>query len=349
MKKGKRMKHLFTLIVCVVLITRGSFAQNGKLDSLFNARDTTAVLDSLMKDFDKFLDSLAAPKSFFAINIAVGTGFFSFEDKNSVFFSNRQKLIISPSIGYYHKSGLGLSASAFVMNDEGGLNFYQYAFSPSYDLIRRKFSTGISYTRYLTKDSLPFYSTPIKNELFTYFSYKGWWVRPSLNVSYGWGSKADYEKRKAKRLGSLLSRSNRYYVIVRNVESVQDLSMTVSLRKDFDWYNVLGKQDNITVTPVIMLNGGTQTYGFNTSYSYNAANGAKGLNLIRANSLPSNQEISDNSQFALQSASMVLRAGYLKGRLLIQPQVLFDYYLLDMQDGDSRLNTVFSLSAGISF
>jgi hypothetical protein len=342
------MKHLLTLIVCLLLLTPGSFSQKGKLDSLFSSRDTTAILDSLMNDFDKFLDSLAAPRSFFTVNIAAGTGFFSFEDKNSVFFSTKQKLVLSPSVGYFHKTGLGLSASAFMINDGDGLNFYQYAFSPSYDLIRRKFSTGISYTRYLTRDSLDFYTTPIQNEVFAYFSYKKWWVRPSLNLSVGWGSKEDYEKTEVRRWSRILARSNSYYVTTKNEESVRDISVTLSVRKDIDWYNVIAKDDNITFTPVLMLNSGTQTYGFNTSYSYSTSSKST-LSPIRANSLPSNQEISDNSEFALQSASMVLRLGYLKGRLLVQPQVLFDYYLLDVADGDSRFNTVFSISAGISF
>jgi hypothetical protein len=342
------MKHLLTLIVCIWLLSPCSFSQSGKLDSLFNSKDTTAILDSLMKDFDKFLDSLSAPRSFFTVSVAAGTGFFSFEDKNSVFFSTKQKLVLSPSVGYFHKSGLGLSASAFALHDGDGLKFYQFAFSPSYDLIRRKFSTGISYTRYLTKDSLDFYTTPIQNEVFAYFSYKKWWLRPSVNMSFGWGSKEDYEKTEVRRWSRLLARNNRYYVTTTNVESVRDLSVTVSLRKDFDWYEVIAKNDNITLTPVLMLNGGTQTYGFNTSYAYSASPKAA-LSPIRANSLPSNQEISDNTEFALQSASMVLRLGYLKGKLLIQPQVLFDYYLLDVADGDSRFNTVFSISAGLSF
>ena len=335
------MKKLLTLVLFMVIL-QCSFAQNGKLDSLFNNRDTTAVLDSLMADFDKFLDSLIAPKSFFSVSVGVGTGVFSFEDKNSVFFNSQKKLIISPTAGYYHKSGFGLSATAFTIMEDSKLNFYQYAFSPSYDLINRKFSVGISYTKYLRKDSLNFYATPICNEVFTYFSWKKWWVRPTINIAYGWGSKEEYEKRKFDRLAQLLSQRDRYFIIIRNEESVRDLSVNISVRKDFDWYDVLGKDDNITFTPVIMLNSGTQTFGFNTSYSYS-------FNTIRTNSLPSNQEISDNTDFALQSTSLALRGSYFKGKFLFQAQVLFDYYLLDLYDDQSRLNSVFSLTAGLSF
>jgi len=125
---------------------------------------------------------------------------------------------------------------------------------------------------------------------------------------------------------------------VRNEETVQDLALTFSVRKDFDWYGVLSKKDNITFTPVIMLTCGTQNFGFNTSYAYN-------FPVIRKNSLPSNQQLSESTAFTAQSASMVLRGSYLRGKVLVQPQVLFDYYL---PAGDDKFNVAFSIMAGIS-
>jgi hypothetical protein len=340
-KTNWNMKKLFFLLFFMVALQPAFCQKSGKLDSLFAKGDTTAVLDSLLKDFDSFLDSMAGRKSFFTVNLGVGTGFFSFNDKNSVIVNTKRRMIFSPAIGYFHKSGFGISATAFSMADNG-LNFYQYALSPSYDCIKKSFSAGIAYTRYFTKDSLDFYSTPIQNELFAYFSYKKWWVRPTLSLTYGWGSKAEYEKRKLERLAELLSRTDRYYVTVKNVTSVRDFSATFSLRKDFDWYHVITKSDNVTFTPIAMLNAGTQNYGFNTSYSYN-------FSPVRANSLPSNKDISDNTQFALQSACVAFRGSYLKGRFLLQSQVLFDYFLQDVADSDSKLNTVYSITAGISF
>lgn len=333
------MKKWTLLLFLFLVIQRHSNAQTGKLDSLFASSDTTAVLDSLMKDFDQFLDSITAPKSFFNIGIGVGNGSFSFENKSSIQFVTKNKLIFSPTIGYFHKSGLGLSLTAFALYDSSKLNLYQYAISPSYDLIRRGFSTGISYTHYVHKDSLDFYVTPIQHELFAYFSYKKWWLRPTVSVGYGWGSHAEYEKRKLSRLARLLTLRNRRNITIRNEESVRDFSLTISLRKDFDWYDVIGKNDNITFTPVILLNSGTQNFGFNTSYTYS-------FSAIRANSLPGNQQISESTAFAAQSASIVLRGSYLKGKFLVQPQVLFDYYL---QGSSDQFNTVFSITAGLSF
>src|SRR5215467_4094458 len=129
------MQKRASILLVAIVLCKASFSQSGKIDSLFNSRDTTAVIDSLMKDFDKFLDSLSSPKSFFNIGIGAGTGFFSFENKSSFVTTTEKKLIISPSIGYFHKSGFGISATAFTINDNTGFNFYQFAFSPSYDLI----------------------------------------------------------------------------------------------------------------------------------------------------------------------------------------------------------------------
>ena len=185
-------------IFLLVFATNQANAQRNRLDSLFMNKDTTSVLDSLMADFDDFLDSLSKPKSFFNITVGAGTGLFSFETKNSAVLTSEKKLILSPSVGYFHKSGFGFSATGYLINDSSKLNFYQYVLTPSFDIIKRKFSLGISFSRYISKDSLSFYTTPIQNEIFTYFTYKNWWLRPSISLSYGWGSETEYEKREAK-------------------------------------------------------------------------------------------------------------------------------------------------------
>lgn len=348
------MKKGLFLLLTLCMLQHAAFSQKGKLDSLFAGRDTTAVMDSLLKDFDLFLDSAMAPKSFFNLSVGVGNGYFSFDNKNTNFFTMKNKLIFSPSVGYFHKSGLGMAATAFLINDDNGINAYQYAITPSYDLIRHNFSTGISYTRYFHKDSLNFYVTPIQNELFAYFTYKKWWLRPGINFSYGWGSRTEYEKRKESRkeqLKSLLKRLNRSNgnpdpVITedKNELTVKDFSVTFSLRKDFNWYDVFGKNDMVTFTPVWMLNCGTMNFGFNYTTS-NSVNAFKTL-AVRPTTSPSSQYISNKTAFEPQSTSLVLRGSYLKGKLLIQPQIFFDYFL---QEADDKFNTIYSITAGISF
>lgn len=338
------MKRTIRIILCLlplyILYIPAVRAQDSKLDSLFKNADTTAVLDSLFADFDDYLDSLAKRKSMFFVGVGAGTGVFSFEDKNSVYISNEKKLILSPSVGYFHKSGIGLSATGYALNDNGKFSFYQFSLTPSFDIIKRSFSTGISYAHYFNKDSLDFYTTPIHDEVFAYFSYKKWWVRPTLSFSYGWGSNTSFEEQKYRIWSRRLQQTRDYYITTKNEESVRDFSVTLSVRKDFDWYDVIAKNDNITITPVVLVNAGTQQYGFNTSYSYT-------FNPIRVNSLPSNSSASDQTSFAFQSVSSIIRASYMKGKFLIQPQVLFDYYLLPTSS--SAFNTVFSINLSLAF
>jgi hypothetical protein len=212
--------------------------------------------------------------------------------------------------------------------------------TPTFDMIRRKFSAGISYSRYFHKDSLNFYTTPIQNEIYSYFSYKGWWLRPSVGVSYGWGTKTEYEKQEYFIWSRLLQQSRSYYVTVTNRESIRDLALTLSLRKDFDWLDVLGKGDLMGFTPVLLLNCGTQNFGFNTTYS------AAQQGTVRVNALPSNSSISETTDFAFQSVSAVLRGTYMKGKFLLQPQVFFDYALWET---DQRFNTVYAVMVSMSF
>jgi len=335
----KKRIALPLLALCFLLGASPLKAQD-KLDSLFLGGDTTAILDSLLADFDNYLDSLSKRKSMFFIGVGAGTGSFSFDEKNSVYTNSEKKLIISPSLGYFHKSGLGISSTAYGMSNDGKFSFYQLAVSPSFDVIKRSFSTGISYAHYFTKDSLNFYTTPIRDELYAYFSYKKWWVRPTISVSYGWGSTKSYEEQKFRIWSRQLNQLQRYSVTVENVETVRDISVTASVRKDFDWYDVFGKDDNITFTPVLLANAGTQQFGFNTSYSYT-------FNPVRVNSLPSNSSASDQTQFQLQSVSAIIRTSYMKGKFLLQPQVLFDYYLLPTES--NPFNTVFSINFSLAF
>jgi len=337
------MKPLLTRLLLPAILVCSQYlgsAQNTKMDSLFLNKDSTAVMDSLLKDFDRFMDSLSKPTSFFTITAGIGTGYFSYENKNSFVFTTAKKPLISPSVGYYHKSGLGFAASGFILLNGANTNFYQFSLNPSYDYLRGKnFSTGISFTKYFSKDSLPFYTTPIQQELFAYFTYKKWKLRPSLSVSYGWGSKKEYEERQVWLWNRWLQRSQRGFITIESEESVHDLAAILSLKYNFMWFDVLKKNDGFTLTPVLMFSGGTQRFGFNTSYQSSST-------VIRNNFLPSNQQITEQTGFGAQSLSFILRADYSVGKLFIMPQLLMDYYL---PEADDRFTVAYSIVTGFNF
>ena len=338
------MKYLSTRILFLIMLTcscvRFSYAQQSVLDSLFAKGDSTAVIDSLLKDFDSYLDSLTKPRSFFSASVGIGNGYYSFENKNSVFLTNAQKMMISPSVGYYHKSGLGITATGYYLLDDANSQFYQFSITPSYDFIgHKKIGFGFAFSRYFEKDSLPFYTTPIGNELFGYFTVKKMWLRPTVSVSYGWGSNTEYQQKQALIWRERLQRYERGFVYIKNKESVMDFATLISLKHDFDFYHLFHREDAFTLTPVALFTAATQAFGFNSSYQYS-------FNAIRANLLPSNQNISDQSSFRPQSVAFILRSDYNLRKLFIMPQFVLDYYL---PQTDKHLNFGYSVTAGFNF
>jgi hypothetical protein len=340
------MKHIYTVLTIACCFSVSSIKAQENLDAIFAGKDSTAVMDSIMQELDAYLDSLAEPKSFFNLSVGIGTGFFNFKTGNSVNLNTSTRAVVTPAIAYYHKSGLGFSATSFFLQSQGRLNLYQYALSPSFDyVVKKNFSTGIAYSFYKTKDDLNFYTTPIQHEMYAYFNYKKWWLQPGVSLSYGWGSNTRYdesEKSELQALRKLLAqRSGRPVVYSKQEERVEDFAMTLSVKHNFIWTGIIGKRDNITITPVALLTSGTQRFGFNTSYT----SGLKNTTTI-TDLLPGNSYVSDKTDFEPVSTAMVLRVAYSAGPFYLQPQVLFDYYL---HNADKRLTTAASVAAGITF
>ncbi|MGZ5247607.1 MAG: hypothetical protein ACXWV5_11255 [Flavitalea sp.] len=336
------MKKFFVLFLlnCCLLVKKSNAQQQSTLDELFSGKDSTLVLDSLMAGFEDYLDSIYSRKSFFSVSLTAGTALLSYENSNSVKIDVQKRLLLAPSIGYYHKSGFGLNVATYMVNEEKSFTPYQYNFTPSFDLIRKKFSTGIAFTKSILKDSLSFYTTPLQQEGFIYFNYKDWQIRPSLSISYAWGSVTSYNERKVRILKKRLKQSRNIYVRETIEESINDLSLNFSLRKDFNFFGLLSNDDMVSLTPVVMLNCGTQQYGFNTTYDVSR------VDVTKVNVLPSNSSITDRNSFTAQSAALILRGAYLYKRFMVQPQFIVDYFIPGKED---QLNSAFSITANVTF
>jgi hypothetical protein len=322
------MKRILILLLIFNSCTLFAQIESGK--------DSTAFLDSVFNEMDEILNELISSKSFLSASAGAGTGFFNFKSGSSSTYNPEKKLMFSPAINYLHKSGLGLSGTAYAVSNDG-LNFYQFSLSGSYDYIKRgKWSAGMAYTRYFTKDSLSFYTTPIVNEMYAYFNYRKTWLQPGIGLNYGWGSNSSYEKKRLDiiRLRRLRSRQ----VMVHTKESISDFSLLISVRHNFSWSQIFDEKDLFTLTPILLLSSGTQNFGFNTSFQTRSK--------IINNFLPNNQYISDKREFDAQSGSVILRADYSVGKLFFQSQMLLDYYF---HSANNRLNNAFALIAGVNF
>lgn len=304
--------------------------------------DTTIDYDELFRDFESFMDSILMPRSYFMGSLSVARGYFNFTSKGNDMLETKAKITYSPMLTWYHKSGLGLSATGYMTDDEKNMNLYQCSVSPTFDYLQnRNFSFGASYTRYFNKDSLPFYTSPLQNEVYGYFSYRKSWFRPMVAVNYGWGSRTAYDERE-EQIQWLRLRLNGF-TYVNTKESVSDFTLLLSTRHDFYWLDVFTYNDYIRFTPQINFTSGTQKFGFNqTSSTYLPARAANTSVLYSSENI----YLDDKLDFQPLSLTLYLRGEYSIGKFFIQPQFLVDYYF---PATSNNFTTLFSVNLGLVF
>jgi hypothetical protein len=340
------------LILCLITLqAMAGFSQNNPADSIPSAGieslavDTSLDYDDVMDELGDFLDSILAPRSYFLVSASASGGYFNYKSKNKDRIITRKQFIFSPAIGYYHKSGPGLTVSGNGTNSDERFTFYQYLVTPSFDFIQnRKLIGGISYTRYFNKDSSQFYITPLKNEFNAYFLWRKSWLQPGISIGYGWGNREEVERK--EEFIKLLWKPGRPVLVITEIntkESVADFSVSASLRHSFYWLDLSKHKDYIRFTPMIVFAAGTQKFGFNqsTTSSLNTAirNGRFGFNR-------GNIDLDNKSDFQPLSVTLFLRPEYSIGKFFIQPQLLLDYYF---PGAENNFTVVPSINAGFMF
>jgi hypothetical protein len=326
----------FTLIVFWLLCVGYLHAQKEKPSQV----DTSIVdYDELFDELDNFLDSMLQPGSFLLINTGISSNYFTYGSSNGLSTETKRQLVFTPSIGYYHKSGFGITAASTIVNSKT-INPYQFTLGGSYDyLSNRKFATGISFTRFFTKEGLEFYTSPLQNQVYGYFTYRKTFIRPTVAVNYGWGSRTAFTQRE-EVIRSIRLRP-RGYTRVNTTESISDLSLITSVRHDFYWLDVFSKKDFIRFTPQITFISGTQRFGFNqSSNTYGTTRGA-GANVLF---LSENINLDDQTYFRPVSLTGFLKGEYSMGKFYIQPQMMFDYYFPATTD---KFSTFFLVNMGV--
>jgi hypothetical protein len=341
------LKKWFLLLV-ITLPGFFAYAQKTPVDTSINsfnqilASDTTLDYDQLFSDFEAFMDSILTPRSYFMPTLSVSRGYFNFFGKSDGAIQTTPKLTYSPMLTFYHKSGFGLSATGYVVNDNVNHNLYQYSVTPSFDYLQNHdLAAGISFSRYFTKDSLPFYTSPLKNEVYGYFMYRKWWMKPAIAVSYGWGIRSDYESREEQILSLRLR--PRGYTYINTTETISDFSVMASVRHDFYWLDVLSHRDHIRLTPQLSFTSGTQKFGFNQTSSTYGTSIRNATNVLYSTE---NVYLDDKVDFQPLSLTFYLRGEYSIGKFFIQPQVLVDYYF---PAKEKQFSSLFSVNLGLVF
>ncbi len=339
----------YTLIPVFTLLTMVAFGQTNPRDTVPVSPsetldfDTTMDYDELLEEMDLFLDSLLMPRSYFLASVSAGSGYFNYIKKNIVRqqIEVRKQTVLTPTVGYYHKKGPGLTLSGNIAEDGDQMTLYQVAVSPSFDFVQtRDWFAGISYTHYFTKDSLQFYSSPLENEVNGYVTWRKPWLQPSLTASYGWGSRNEYTKReKYIRLLRLKRRGILIGTGTNTTEDIADFSITGSVRHSFYWTGIATDRDYIKFVPQLSFSAGTQKFGFNRTTSTYPVNVRNAANTVY---YTGDVDIEEKFEFQPISVSLYLRPEYNIGKFFIQPQFILDYYI-----PAENLTALFAISAGI--
>ncbi len=302
------------------------------------AEKEQALKDSaaIMQDLLNLLDSTDEPSSYGLVTFGIGNRLFSLHNNQlNAQQSTSATLVYNPSIGYFHKSGFSLSGGAYLLNDaEKGFGITQYSLTPAFDLQGSdKFNFGVSYTRYFVKDEFSVYSSPVQNDFYTSFSYKKPWIEPGIALGYSTG---EYKQSIIKDTAI----NNIHRVIYDSATfSIKSFSAMLSAGHRFDWQNVFKKADGFELSPSLLLNFGSSTT--NIAHKTNAPNLLKLL--TKKGKL--RRQISNN--FQAESLGLNIDCSYTVGKLSINPQMYFDYYL--PSSTEQKFTQVFTLSVGYSF
>ena len=232
------------------------FAQVSKFDeNELKAELDLLKSDSLMDELKSLLGTMYKPESFFSANLGYSNRLFS--TKNNALNAQQTRTgqaALLPSVSYFHKSGLGLTATGFMRNVDGNPSFYQMAISPSYDYIGKKIIAGVSYTNYLKTVSNSILATPFTHEVYAYAQMRKSILRPFMALGWASGSYQDVS------LIPVRIRGENIFVLDTSRVELNDFSTIVGLSHTFVFQKVFSKDDMLTFVPSLNLIAELQNY-----------------------------------------------------------------------------------------
>ena len=331
------MLKLSFLLFVFLTISFFSFSQKNPSDK--------AILDSLKKNDEliKLLDEIDKPSSYFKIDVAVGNRLFSIRNNSLNALEDDNKLVITPALSYFNKSGFGISFATFLLNDSGKTSLFQSSLTPSYEYqTGKKIYAAASYTRYFVKDSYSSTPSPIQNDFYANAYLKKPWLQPGIAIGYSSGK---YNERVFVDTFARIGNQN---VPVKFTDTISTntkaFSLIGSVQHSFEAYELLSKKDAFSFTPQLMLNAGSDSY--TEKHKVTSANAAL-VNARRKKKTARNNTISANDKFQFQSLGLNLDLNYTFGKFNLEPVLYLDYYL--PKTDQKRFTQVFNVDLGFTF
>ena len=336
------MRALSKLIVCISLlfwsfggkaqtVDSGEHVSIGYVDSLMKN-------DTLMRDLSAFIDSVQRPKTLLAIEMGVGNGFFTTKSATAA-TGYTEKTFLSPSVTYLHRSGLGISATAYATMDMGEAVVYQGAVTPSFDIGRRNWAAGISYTRYINKDSVSFGIDPLRNDIYSYAILKKFWLEPGVTFDFSFDSYKLEEILESTQIPPVTEEKD--YNIHAHI-----FSTVFTIQHDFEWFGLVDRNDQFAFTPNQMALSDAANYGGTTSSIIK-----KGVSPTAFAKPKLNSEydgLIKNTGLSLESLGALFNAIYTYKHFLLSPQLLVNYFI-GASAGIQPLRISYLMNVGLVF
>ena len=299
------------------------------------AQVPSSIDSTLIADLAKLLDSTQVPKSY--LNVDFGIGNREFSSNNNAINADQSvvnKLYFTPSIAYFHKSGFNFSITPYLSNINGALKLFQTAVSPGYGYDNKKVTTSVSYTHYFADNKTYNGNSTFQDEFYSFFKYKKLYLQPVVTLGYAKGNFREIN------LDSIIVLGSKRYIKDSTHNSIKAFNVSIGVEHNFENDNIFTKDDNITITPQLILNFGNEKF---TSTHVNKLF-ARAVNRGRkVRSLTS----TDNTSFAPQSLAFSLTVNYEIGSFYIMPNYYADYYL--QSTTGNKLSSIFSISFGYNF
>ncbi len=333
---GTMYKTLYCFLITILLLSK-TYGQLTPSDQ--------KIMDSLLQNDElmKMINGLGEGQSYFRINAGIGNRLFTERNKAVENLQTNNQLVFTPSVGYFHKSGLGVSFTGYLLSQNKKTDFYQYALSPSYSYSKGKWiNATLSYSHYFKKANYNSSASPFNDEFYGSAVLKKYWIKPAVSIGYSSG-----KYREIVNVDTIIRIQNRptpIKFVDTATTTISSFSIAASIEHDFNFYSVLCKKDGLSITPQLSVITGVNDYSVSNKKSiqmYNTYIKRRLKHLQRFQSSPG------ESKYEVQSVGLDLDLNYQIGKFYLEPELYLDYYL--PKTNDTRFTQIFNFNIGITF
>ena len=302
------------------------------------------ILDSLLQNDEmlKMINNYGRASSYFRVNLSIGNNVYSSQNK-AIESLQKSPFVINPSVGYYHKSGFGISLTGFLLNENNKTDFYQYTVTPSFVYNKGKVADlSISYTHYFEKNNYAYNTSPVQNEFYGSIVFKKPWLKPGIASGYSFGKY--HEIIKIDTTITILNQPVQINYVDTTKTKLSSFSFAGTIEHSFLFFNLFSMKDGISITPQLALISGINTYVIKHTSSLSNYTAFTKRRLKRIRHF---QSQSVNQDFQLQSMGFDLDINYSIGKFYLEPDLYLNYYLPETHD--NRFTQTFNFNIGITF